>query len=72
MVVNEEEIISALRQCTKRREASVLNDVLTKDESEDFGGYDGRYVQQRVSSSFEFDYILCAFFNLLLHIKDAI
>ena len=37
-VTNEEEVVSALWQCIKEGEASVRNDVPTKDGHEDFGG----------------------------------
>ena len=71
MVTNEEEIVSALQQCTKGEEVFVQDDVPTKDGPENFGGYDCGYVQQGVSSSFEFDYIPCAFLNLLVQITDT-
>ena len=45
MVTNEEEIVSALQQCTKGEEVFVQDDVPTKDGPENFGGYDCGYVQ---------------------------
>jgi len=56
----------------QRGEASVRNDLPTKDEPGYFGGYDCGYGQQRVSSPREFDYIPCACFDLLLQIKDVV
>lgn len=57
MVADEEEVVTPFSQASK---LAIRDNIEKEDMSQDLGRYDRRYVQQRISSTFELNGVFCA------------